>query len=65
MFPSIAPCATTMVDFWMSKSSFDTFALVINFINEEWVPCSVIVCMFEAFNRFGATLVEQNEVIFG
>jgi len=43
----------------MSESSFDTFALVINFINEEWVPCHVIVGMFEAFNTFRTTLVEQ------
>jgi len=48
-----------MVDLWMSKSSFNTFALVINFINEEWVPCHVIVGMFEALNTSRATLVEQ------
>ncbi len=59
MFPSIALCATTMVEFWMSKSSFNAFALIINFINEEWVPCHVIVGMFETFNRSEATLVEQ------
>ncbi len=52
MFPSIALFATTMVDFWMSKSSFDTFATVINFINEEWMPCHVVVGMFEALNTF-------------
>jgi hypothetical protein len=59
VFPSIALCATTMVDLWMSKSSFITFALVIKFINEEWVPCHVVVDMFEALNPSGATLVEQ------
>jgi hypothetical protein len=59
VFPSIALCATTMVDLWMSKFSFDTFALVINFINEEHVPCHVIVGMFEALNTSKATLVKQ------
>jgi hypothetical protein len=25
-------------DFWMSKGGMDTFALVINYLNESWMP---------------------------
>ncbi len=40
----------------MSKTGFDTFALVINFINDDQVPCHVIARLFEAPNTSGATL---------
>jgi hypothetical protein len=43
----------------MSKTKFDTFAFVINFIDDDWVFHHVIVGMFEAPDTFGATLVEQ------
>jgi hypothetical protein len=58
---SIAQCviATTTFDFWMPKTSFDMFVLVINFINDDWVPYHVIVRLFEVLNTFGTTLVEQ------
>ncbi len=58
---SIAQCviATTTFDFWMPKTSFDMFVLVINFINDDWVPYHVIVRLFEAPNTFGATLAKQ------
>jgi hypothetical protein len=29
--------AITSFNLWMSKSKYDTFALVINFINSQWV----------------------------
>jgi len=43
----------------MYKTNFDMFVLMINFINDDWVPYHVIVRLFEALNTFGATLVEQ------
>jgi hypothetical protein len=37
---AIAQCVIAIVtfDLWMSKISFDMFLLVINFINDGWVP---------------------------
>jgi hypothetical protein len=26
-------------DLWMFQGSFDTFALVVNYINKKWEPC--------------------------
>jgi hypothetical protein len=42
----------------MSKIGFDTFMLIIDFINNDWVPCHVIVWLFEAPNTSRATLVK-------
>jgi len=30
---------STSFDLWISHDNVDTFALVINFLNENWVPC--------------------------
>jgi hypothetical protein len=35
-------------DLCMSRFGYDTFVIVINFINSLWVPCHVIVEFFEA-----------------
>ncbi len=38
--------ATTIIamfDLWMSHDGFDTFALVANYINRQWIFCHVIV----------------------
>jgi hypothetical protein len=48
---------------WMSRLAYDTFALVINLINEAWVPCYIIIGLFEAFNTFGAIFAEQVKVM--
>jgi hypothetical protein len=47
----------TSFDLWMSKFGHDTFVIVINFINSQWVPCHVIVAFFEATNTIGITMV--------
>ncbi len=33
-------------DLWMGQSGFDTFALVVNFINDAWVLKHVVVGFF-------------------
>ncbi len=38
---------TTSFDLWMSRCGHDTFALLINFINSQWVPCHVTMGLFE------------------
>jgi hypothetical protein len=43
----------------MCRSGHDTFTLVINFINPQWVPCHVIVGMFEDTNIAGIAMVAQ------
>jgi hypothetical protein len=37
---------------------FDTFALIVNFLNQEWVPCHDMIGLFETPDIGGATLVE-------
>jgi len=51
--------ATTIIatfDLWMSQGSFDTFALVVNYINKKWEHCHVIVGIFEIHETLGATM---------
>lgn len=45
-------------DLWMSKPNFDTFAVVVNFVNNNLVPQHITIDLFESLNTFGTTLVE-------
>jgi hypothetical protein len=54
---------TTTFNLWMSRLVYDTFALVINLINEAWVPCYIIIGLFEAFNIFGGIFAKQVKVM--
>jgi hypothetical protein len=40
--------ATTCFDLWMSKGTYDIFALVINFLDENWQPKKLTIGFFEA-----------------
>ncbi len=53
-------CVITRVtfDLWMSQSGFDIFALVMNFINDAWVPKHVNNGIFEAPNIANVVLAE-------
>jgi hypothetical protein len=53
----------TTFDLWMSRSSYDTFALVINFFNLSWIPCHISIGLFEAHDTFGATLIKQMKIL--
>jgi hypothetical protein len=44
----------------MSISSYDTFTLVVNFINQDWVPCHIIVRLFETPNTFGVLVLAEH-----
>jgi hypothetical protein len=48
VLPSLSNCATTSAtfDLWMGQSGFDTFALVVNFIDDAWVLKHIIVGFF-------------------
>jgi hypothetical protein len=52
--------ATTsaIFDLWMNQIGFNTFALVVNFIDDAWVLKHVNVDIFKTPNIAGATLVE-------
>jgi hypothetical protein len=60
VFPTLAQCDTAIVtfDLWMSQMSFDIFALVVNFLNREWVPCHVTIGLFKAPNICGVALAQ-------
>jgi hypothetical protein len=40
--------AITSFDLWMSKGTYDIFALVINFLDENWQPKKVTIGLFKA-----------------
>jgi hypothetical protein len=40
--------AIASFDLWMSKGTYDIFALVIKFLNENWQPKKVTINLFEA-----------------
>jgi hypothetical protein len=55
VLPKLKQCyfVTTSFDLWMSKGAHDVFALVINFLNEEWQPQHIIIRLFEANETIG------------
>jgi len=57
---AIAQCVISIATFDLSMSTigFDTFMLMINFINDDWVPCHVTIRLFEAPNTSRTTLVK-------
>jgi len=38
---------STSFDLWMPCNNMDIFALIINFLNDTWVPMHIIVGLFE------------------
>jgi hypothetical protein len=61
ILPALAGCATATASFdlWMSRRGVNTVALVIHFINEQWVPCRVTIGVFEAPDMAGAALATE------
>jgi hypothetical protein len=50
---------TTTFDLWMSQKGFDTFALVVNYINKKWEPCHVTMGNFYVHETSRATMDVQ------
>jgi hypothetical protein len=48
----------------MFRARFDTFSLVVNFLDEGWVLRHVIVGLFETFNIVGGTLTKIVKPLF-
>jgi hypothetical protein len=63
VLPTIAKCATTIASFnlWMSRFGCHNFALVINFIDDPWVPYHVTIALFEAQGTSNVVLTIQVE----
>ncbi len=48
-------------DLWMFKAYVNTFALVINFLNESWTPMHVTMNLFEMHETKVQSMVIQLE----
>jgi hypothetical protein len=59
--PALAKCysITTYFDLWMSKGAYNVFALMINFLNNNWQPKHVIINVFEATKILRQTLAKS------
>ncbi len=53
----LAQCDTIYITFnlLMSRTGFDTFVFIVNFLDWDWVPCHVTIDLFEVINTSGIT----------
>lgn len=56
VFPAFATCdsASITFDLWILQAWSDTFAMVVNFLDKNWVRQHVTVGLFEALRTLGA-----------
>ncbi len=54
-----ATASVVTFDLWMFQIGFDTFALVVNYINKKWQPCHIIVGLFEVHETTRVAMVIQ------
>jgi hypothetical protein len=61
VIPTLASCitCTCSFDLWMSHVNFDTFDIIVSFINASWVPCHVTIEIFEVNNVTGVAMENQ------
>lgn len=59
--PSLAGCTTATVSFdlWMSCSEGAIYAVVVNFINDAWVPCNVTIGLVDTSSMSEAPIAVQ------
>jgi len=50
---------STSFDFGMSKSDIDTFALLVNYLDEVWTHVHVTIGMFEVHETIGNSITFQ------
>ncbi len=50
---------TTSFDLWMSKGAYNVFALVTNFLSNDWQPKHVIIGLFELIETIGQALAKS------
>jgi hypothetical protein len=60
IYPLINNCEimTVTFDLWMSRAGYDTFAVVVNFVDKSWVPQHVTMGLFGAPKTSGFALTE-------
>jgi TRAP-type mannitol/chloroaromatic compound transport system permease large subunit len=49
----------TSFDLWMSRGCMDTFALVINYLNESRIPQHFTIALFEVHGSTGFSMVSH------
>ncbi len=61
VLPALAGYFSAIASFnlWMSKGAHDVFALMINFLNNDWQPKHVIIGLFEAIETTSQALVRS------
>jgi hypothetical protein len=61
ILPSLAKVTmvTTTFELWIFCGLFDTFALVVNYINKKWEPCHTTMGIFEVHETTWATMTLQ------
>jgi len=66
ILPSLAKVimVTTTFDLWMFHGLFDTFMLVVNYINKKWEPCHTTMGIFEVHETMWATMTLQLRDLF-
>jgi hypothetical protein len=61
VIPTLASCIiyACSFDLWMSCVSFNTFVIVVSFINTLWEPYHVTIWIFEVHNTISVTMANQ------
>jgi hypothetical protein len=57
---TVAQCEVVHVifDLWMFQTWFDTFALIMNFLNHDWISCHATIGLFEALEINGISVAK-------
>ncbi len=57
----MAKCVYAITSFylWIYKRAHDVFALVVDFLGENWMPKHIIIDLFEAFETLGQALARS------
>jgi hypothetical protein len=56
VIPTLAFCS---FDLWMFCVGFDTFAIIMSFINTSWEPCHVTIRVFEVHNTTSVAMANH------
>ncbi len=60
---ALAIMVSASFDLWMFRGGVDTFALVINFLNDNWVPMHIIVGLFEMNETTRQSMAIQLQIL--
>jgi len=52
-----------LFDLWMSRVGYDTFVMVVSFINSFWEPIHMTVRVFEVQNTTNGTMENQVKIL--